>query len=110
MAFPKGTGVKCSICHQPQANATCAQCGQPVCPSHSNYINGKTYCIRCKIVCPKCRSEMVTLQKKGFNAAAALGGYLVGGILLGGLMGASDMDTPELVCMACGHRWRPRLR
>jgi len=105
----KGTGVQCVVCGREQANATCKQCGGKVCPSHSNYVGGATYCHRCMIICPKCKSPQVSAHKSGFKAGQAILGWALGGILLGALLGTSDMGDIELFCHSCGNRWKPSV-
>jgi tellurium resistance protein TerD len=61
------------------------------------------------IYCPKCCSTEFQPFKKGFSLGkAAAGGLLLGPVgLLGGMIGANRV---ELVCLRCGHHWRPRLQ
>ena len=58
------------------------------------------------IQCPKCGSEQITAQKKGFSGTKAVGGALLtGGIgLLAGLHGSSDI---QVSCLNCGQSWNP---
>jgi len=55
--------------------------------------------------CPKCFSEQVSIQKKGFSVGKAIvGGALLGGVgLVGGAVGANKM---ELVCLKCGNQFK----
>lgn len=59
-----------------------------------------------KIRCPKCNSEQITADKKGFQAGKAIvGGILTGGIgLLAGFHGSKKL---VLYCMACGNKFKP---
>lgn len=59
------------------------------------------------VVCPKCKSEQLTTNKKGYSAAKGVAGaVLTGGIgLLAGLHGSSDI---EVSCINCGHTWNPK--
>lgn len=59
-----------------------------------------------QIACPKCGSNQVTANKKGFNAGQALvGGIATGGLgLLAGFWGSNDI---RLNCSSCGNRWKP---
>jgi len=52
--------------------------------------------------CPKCGSEQITIQKKGFSAGKAiLGAVLVGPVgLVGGAIGANNIKA---ICLNCGH-------
>jgi ribosomal protein S27E len=60
-----------------------------------------------EVKCPKCGSNQITAQKKGFSAGkAAAGAILTGGVgLLAGFHGSSDIDVS---CLACGHHWNPK--
>lgn len=107
--FGQGTGVLCSICLRPQANSTCTQCGKPVCPSHNHYINGRTYCMRCKVLCPRCKSELVQAVRPGPSTGRVLGGTILGGVTLGALVALADANRVEYICLACGNRWQPRI-
>lgn len=59
-----------------------------------------------QIACPKCGSNQVTANKKGFNAGQALvGGIATGGLgLLAGFWGSNDI---RFNCLSCGNRWKP---
>ena len=59
-----------------------------------------------KVKCPKCGSEQIQAEKKGFGFGKALiGAALTGGIgLLAGGIGASKV---RLVCLKCGNKWKP---
>jgi len=56
--------------------------------------------------CPRCGSEFVTANKKGFSAGKAIGGaILTGGIgLMAGFIGSGKIKNS---CMHCGHKWKP---
>lgn len=58
------------------------------------------------IRCPKCNSEQITAEKKGFGLGKAAGaGLLLGPIgLLGGFLGSSKV---MITCLNCGAQWRP---
>lgn len=60
-----------------------------------------------KILCPKCGSDQITAQKKGFSPVKAVaGGLLLGGVgLLAGAHGSGKIDV---TCMACGKTWNPK--
>jgi len=105
--FPKGTGMTCVVCGRNQANATCKQCGSKVCPLHSNYVNGVTYCQRCLVLCPKCKSAQISAHKGGFKAGSAVLGWALGGVVLGALLGTTSMNNIKLFCHNCGHKWTP---
>ncbi|HRY32063.1 MAG TPA: hypothetical protein P5531_03745 [Bacteroidales bacterium] len=59
-----------------------------------------------RVCCPKCGSDQIVAQKKGFGVGkAAVGAILVGGIgLAAGAIGSKKI---YLVCMSCGHRFNP---
>lgn len=64
--------------------------------------------------CPKCRSKSVHAQNRGFDAGKAVAGGLVGSLLgpLGTVAGAalggtSSQNEVELVCLDCGHKFKP---
>jgi len=58
------------------------------------------------MTCPKCNSQDITANQKGFSPGKAiLGGALVGAIgLLGGFFGKRKLI---ITCLRCGHEWRP---
>ncbi|MGC9151663.1 MAG: hypothetical protein ACP5F6_07890 [Microbacter sp.] len=59
-----------------------------------------------EIRCPKCGSNQITANKKGFGGGKALAGVLLtGGIgLLGGTIGSNKI---KITCLACGYSWKP---
>lgn len=56
--------------------------------------------------CPKCNSNLISANKKGFGLGkAVVGGVLTGGVgLLAGFIGSRKI---YLTCLNCGHRWNP---
>jgi DNA-directed RNA polymerase subunit RPC12/RpoP len=58
------------------------------------------------IKCPKCRSEQITANKKGFSGGKAVAGaVLTGGIgLLAGTIGSKKVI---ITCLTCGHQFKP---
>lgn len=58
------------------------------------------------IFCPKCGSDSITAQKKGFSGRKAVAGALVtGGIgLLAGTLGSNKV---KLTCLSCGNQFNP---
>lgn len=58
-----------------------------------------------EVRCPKCNSNQLTANKKGFSGAKAVGGALLtGGIgLLAGTIGSSKVI---ITCLACGHKFK----
>jgi len=59
-----------------------------------------------EIRCPKCNSNQLTANKKGFSGKkAVVGGLLTGGVgLLAGTLGS---NTIKITCLACGHEFKP---
>lgn len=58
------------------------------------------------VKCPRCGSDQLTAQKKGFSAGkAALGAVAVGG--LGLLAGGHGSGGVVITCLACGLQWPP---
>ena len=59
-----------------------------------------------QIFCPKCGSNQVTADQKGFSGGKALAGaVLTGGIgLLAGTIGSKDII---ITCLACGDQFKP---
>ncbi|HIE73839.1 MAG TPA: hypothetical protein EYQ06_06190 [Flavobacteriales bacterium] len=59
------------------------------------------------IKCPKCKSNQITANKKGFSLGkAVIGGVLTGGVgLLGGFIGSSKV---QVTCLNCGNNWVPK--
>lgn len=57
-----------------------------------------------EIRCPKCNSDQIFADKKGFGLKkAAVGGILLGPVgLLGGMLGKNKV---MITCMKCGHQW-----
>jgi len=60
-----------------------------------------------QITCPKCGSNQITSNKKGFNVGQALvGGIATFGVgLAAGFWGSNEI---RLNCLSCGNRWKPR--
>lgn len=59
-----------------------------------------------QIKCPKCGSEQITANKKGYSVGkAAAGVILTGGIGL--IAGAHGSGKIVITCLACGERWKP---
>ncbi len=59
-----------------------------------------------EIRCPKCNSNQLTANKKGFSGKQAVGGaILTGGIgLLAGTIGSNKV---KITCLACGKEFKP---
>lgn len=59
-----------------------------------------------KVHCPKCGSDQITADKKGFSGTKAVAGALVtGGIgILAGTIGSNKI---QVHCLNCGNSWLP---
>lgn len=59
-----------------------------------------------EIKCPKCGSNQLTADKKGFSGTKAVGGAILsGGIgILAGTIGSNKII---ITCLACGHQFKP---
>ncbi|MCB7128465.1 MAG: hypothetical protein J3T61_02870 [Candidatus Brocadiales bacterium] len=86
--------VSCKTCGKEVSKTapTCPHCGEESPGIH--------------VKCPKCGSMSISTGKKGFGLVkAATGGILLGPVgLLGGLIGRKRI---ELICQACGKKWKP---
>ncbi len=58
-----------------------------------------------KVVCPKCSSDQLTANQKGYSAGKAVAGaVLTGGIgLIAGFHGSKDVI---ITCLACGNKFK----
>ncbi len=59
------------------------------------------------IKCPKCNSEQITSQKKGFGFGKALAGIFVAGPV-GLIAGAVGANKIQVHCLNCGNKWLPK--
>ena len=86
--------VNCKTCGKEVSKTapTCPHCGEEAPGLH--------------IKCPKCNSMNISTGKKGFGLGKAAGGLILLGPvgLLGGMIGRKKI---ELVCQACGKKWKP---
>lgn len=59
-----------------------------------------------EVLCPKCGSDQVTANKKGFSGKkAVVGAVLTGGVgLLAGTLGSNKV---KITCLSCGHEFKP---
>ena len=57
-----------------------------------------------EVCCPKCGSNQIYADRKGFGLGkAAAGGLLLGPVgLLGGMLGSKKV---VITCLTCGHKW-----
>lgn len=59
-----------------------------------------------QVKCPKCKSNQLHAENRGFGLTkAAVGGFILGSPvgLLGGLVGSKKV---MITCIKCGHRWQ----
>lgn len=54
--------------------------------------------------CPKCGSTSLICGKKGYGIGKAAAGAIIAGPI-GLLAGGIGMNSTEMRCMSCGHRW-----
>jgi hypothetical protein len=59
-----------------------------------------------EILCPKCSSNQVTANKKGFSGKKAVAGALLAGGV-GILAGTIGSNKVKITCLACGHIFNP---
>lgn len=59
-----------------------------------------------ELLCPKCGSDKLTADKKGFSGKKAVAGaILTGGVgLLAGTIGSNKV---KITCLSCGHEFKP---
>jgi predicted nucleic-acid-binding Zn-ribbon protein len=59
-----------------------------------------------KVECPKCGSDQITTNKKGFSGSkAAAGAILIGG--MGLLAGTAGSNKIIITCLSCGYQFKP---
>ena len=59
-------------------------------------------CVRC----PKCGSNQIHSDKKGFSAGRAAAGTLIGGVFVGAVSGAIGKDKIILTCLKCSNTFK----
>ncbi|HPR29246.1 MAG: hypothetical protein H6548_02745 [Chitinophagales bacterium] len=57
-----------------------------------------------RIVCPKCGSTQIHIDKKGYSAAKGCCGFIACGPL-GFLFGQSGANKIEKTCLNCNNKW-----
>jgi predicted nucleic-acid-binding Zn-ribbon protein len=62
-----------------------------------------------KIKCPKCNSEQITANKKGFSGGKAVAGAIVAGPL-GLAAGTLGSNKVKITCLNCGNEFYPGLQ
>lgn len=61
-----------------------------------------------EVLCPKCGSDKITANRKGFSTGKATAGSLLTGSLGGGILaGGSGANKIKITCLACGNEFRP---
>ena|ERR1700749_5045809 len=59
-----------------------------------------------QVLCPKCGSDQITANKKGFSGTKAIAGAaLTGGIGL--LAGTAGSNKIQITCLSCGKQFKP---
>jgi len=61
------------------------------------------------VTCPKCKSDQISAQKKGFSGGKALAGAVIAGPV-GALAGTHGSGKVIVTCLNCGHNWNPISR
>ena len=59
-----------------------------------------------EVVCPKCHSNQVSSNQKGFNSGNAIAGNMVGGAVLGVGMGMMGSNQIVISCLKCGNQFK----
>lgn len=59
-----------------------------------------------EVRCPKCRSNQISANKKGFSGAKAVGGAFIAGEV-GILAGTIGSNKIIITCLNCGHEFLP---
>lgn len=59
-----------------------------------------------EIVCPKCHSNQVSANQKGFSAGNAIVGNMVGGAVMGAGMGMLGSNAIIVTCLKCGNQFK----
>ncbi len=62
-----------------------------------------------KIYCPKCLSTNVQGGKAGFRKGKAAAGAIIAGPV-GLAAGGIGSGKVELMCLECGHKWKPKKK
>ena len=94
----------CSSCGKElnDSDKFCPNCGKSSSKEHDQQDVSQEE----KLHCPKCLSDQLTTNQKGFSGSKALGGaVLVGGIgLFAGFHGSKNIT---ITCLACNHKFKP---
>jgi len=61
-----------------------------------------------RVYCPKCNSDQLTANQRGYKAARGfIGAEMLGPS--GAVLGAYGADQIWITCLNCGHRWQPGM-
>lgn len=58
-----------------------------------------------EVKCPRCGSNQISANKKGFSAGKAVAGAVVAGPI-GAAAGAIGKDKVMITCLSCGEEWQ----
>ena len=59
-----------------------------------------------EIVCPKCHSNQISANQKGFSAGNAIAGNMIGGAVMGAGMGMMGSSAILITCLKCGNKFK----
>lgn len=59
-----------------------------------------------EIVCPKCNSNQISSNQKGFSGSNAVAGAMVGGAVMGMGMGMVGSNQIVVTCLKCGNQFK----
>lgn len=59
-----------------------------------------------EIVCPKCHSNQVSSNQKGFSTGNAIAGNMIGGAVMGMGMGMVGSNKIVVTCLKCGNQFK----
>lgn len=60
-----------------------------------------------QIVCPKCHSDQISANQKGFNNKSAALGLLTGSAMQGVAYGMVGSNKVQITCLKCGNVFEP---
>ena len=60
-----------------------------------------------EILCPKCGSDNVHADRKGFSTGKAIAGTIVGNPVIGAIAGTHGSSKIILTCLDCGRQFKP---
>ncbi len=100
----------CPFCGKELRTAQAQQCQYCNSSWHKKSIPIEFSITRSKstpVRCPRCSSQNIAANQKGFGLGnAVVGGVLLGGLgLLGGFVGSGKI---QITCLKCGKKWYPK--